>query len=109
MRVTSAARSWWSVATTWSAPASRRAVALSPLRVVAIETAPRWRAICSAARPTLLDAAVTITVWPARRPPTSTRPPHAVRYCIQIEVASSKDSRSGWRVTACTGTTAWSP
>lgn len=58
-----------------------------------------------AERPTLLEAAVMMTVSPVLRSPSCTSAPQAVRYCIQIEAASGHESAAGCLTSACSGDT----
>ena len=57
--------------------------------------APAASAICIAASPTLLEAAVIKIVLPFETPPAWITPPQAVKYCIQIEEASCQLKPSG--------------
>ena len=84
-----------SLAITFLTPRSSKRCFFSIVCVLAMTLAPAASAICIAASPTLLEAAVIKIVFPFETPPAWITPPQAVKYCIQIEEASSQLKLSG--------------
>jgi len=78
-----------------SAPHRTAAAALSAVRDVPMQRAPRAAQTCAAAVPTPLATAWMSAVSPSCRPPRSTRPWNAVMNTSGMAAASSKDMPSG--------------